>query len=68
VYGEHVLFPVNALTLGVNYDLLNRGTIRMAAGSQFTYNKADNKLNSLYGKNPMGFEVYLRFYPALMKM
>ncbi len=68
VYGNNVVFPVNAFTLGFNYDLLNIGKTRLAGGSQFTYYNADNKLNSLYGQNPMAFEVYLRFYPSLMKM
>jgi len=28
----------------------------------------DKQLSSLYGKNPLAGEVYLRFYPSLMKM
>jgi hypothetical protein len=68
VYGKDAVFPVNAFTLGFNYDVLNIGKTRLAAGSQFTFYNPDNKLNSLYGKNPMAFEVYLRFYPSLMKM
>ncbi|MES2430201.1 MAG: hypothetical protein V4556_04635 [Bacteroidota bacterium] len=68
VYGHDALFPVNAFTLGFNYDLLNIGKARLAAGSQFTLYSADKKLNTLYGKNPMAFEVYLRLYPSLMKM
>jgi hypothetical protein len=67
-YGHDALFPVNAVTLGFNYDLLKLGKTRLAGGSQFTYYHADNKLNNLYGKNPISFEVYLRLYPALMKM
>ncbi|MEO6719236.1 MAG: hypothetical protein ABIN67_02680 [Ferruginibacter sp.] len=67
-YGHDAIFPVNAFTVGFNYDLLNIGKTRIAGGSQFTWYSADNKLSSLYGKKPMAFEVYLRLYPGLMKM
>ncbi|MDN3657893.1 hypothetical protein QWZ08_19730 [Ferruginibacter paludis] len=68
IYGPGAVFPVNAFTLGFNYDLLHLGKTKLAGGSQFTLYHADSRLNSLYGKNPMAFEVHLRFYPALMKM
>lgn len=68
VYGDDAIFPVNAFTVGANYDLLNIGKTRLAGGSQFTLYSADSRLNSLYGKNPMAFEVYLRLYPSLMRM
>jgi hypothetical protein len=68
VYGEHAVFPVNAFTVGFNYDLIAIGKIRVAGGSQFSMYAASAKLNSLYGKNPMAYEVYLRIYPGLMKM
>jgi len=68
IYGDHVLFPINAFTIGFNYDLLKIGTINLAAGSQFTFYHEDKKLNDLYGKYPMAFEVYLRLYPGQMKM
>ncbi|MCW3106574.1 MAG: hypothetical protein JWQ09_1080, partial [Segetibacter sp.] len=68
VYGQHAVFPVNAFTIGFNYDLLRFGQTRLAGGSQFTLYHADEKLNNLYGKNPMAVEVYLRLYPGIMKM
>jgi len=68
VYGSDALFPVNAFTLGLNYDVLHFGKTNLSAGTQFSYYHADKKLNSLYGKNPMAFEIYLRIYPVLMKM
>lgn len=68
VYGHDALFPVNALTLGVNYDVVKLGQTRLAAGAQGGIYKADSKLDALYGKNPMSYEVFLRFYPARMKM
>ena len=67
-YGHDAVFPVNAFTIGFNYDLLSIGQTKLAAGSQFTIYHADEKLNSLYGKNPMAVEVYLRLYPGRMNM
>jgi hypothetical protein len=67
-YGHHIVFPVNAFTAGFNYDLLKFRNTRLAGGSQFTLYHADEKLNSLYGKNPMAVEVYLRLYPGRMRM
>jgi len=68
IYGQDALFAVNAFTVGFNYDLLNVGQTRLAGGGQFTFYKADEKLNSIYGKNPMAFEVYLRIYPDLLNI
>lgn len=67
-YGHDAVFPVNAFTLGVNYDLMKLGKARLAGGGQFSFYNADRRLNGPYGKNPMGCEIYLRFYPSLMKM
>lgn len=68
VYGHGTIFPVNAFTVGFNYDLLKIGKAQVAGGSQFTLYGAGKKLDSLYGKNPMAFEVYLRLSPSLKKM
>lgn len=67
-YGDETIFPINAITLGLNYDLFKIGPLNLAAGGQLTYYAADRKLNSLYGKNPLGGEVFLRLYPRMMKM
>ena len=68
LYGENTLFPVNALTLGLNYDLFHIGKIRVAGGGQLSAYHANNRLDNLYGKNPYAGEVFLRIYPSLMKM
>jgi hypothetical protein len=68
VYGHDAVFPVNAFTIGFNYDVLQLGQTRLAAGSQFTFYHADKRLDPLYGKNPMAVEVYLRLYPSMMLM
>jgi hypothetical protein len=66
-FGHDAIFPVNAFTAGFNYDLLNIGQTRLAGGGQFTFYHADDRLDPLYGKNPMAIEVYLRLYPGRMK-
>lgn len=68
IYGHDAVFPVNAFTLGFNYDILQIGKVKIAGGSQATVYHSTEKLNSLYGKNPMAVEVYLRVYPMKMKM
>ncbi|MGZ3975566.1 MAG: hypothetical protein ACXVMI_14955 [Flavisolibacter sp.] len=67
VYGHDAVFPVNALTAGVNYDLFNIGQTGLAGGGHFTFYHADERLDPLYGKNPMAFELYLRLYPGRMR-
>ncbi|MBZ0098872.1 MAG: hypothetical protein K8F30_07295, partial [Taibaiella sp.] len=67
-FDHHDLFPVNALTLGAAYDVLKIKPVRLAAGGQFSFYAADNKLDVLYGQNPMSFQLYLRLYPELMVM
>lgn len=68
IYGHETIFPVYAFTLGINIDLLNPGKLVIAGGSHITFYHADNRLDELYGKNPLGIEVYLRLYPKLLKM
>jgi len=68
IYGEHTLFPVNVLSAGINYDLVHIKPVNIALGGKFSFYHAPGTLNSLYGKNPVGAEVYLRIYPGLMKM
>ncbi|MFX1705691.1 hypothetical protein PV783_17115 [Chitinophaga sp. CC14] len=67
-YGAETLFPVNALTAGFSYDLLNIAKTRLALGGQFSVFLSDRSLHDLYGKNPMAMEVFLKLYPGLMKM
>lgn len=67
-YGDDTIFPINAITLGVNYDVAHIGPLNLAGGGQLSFYAADNRLSSLYGKHPMGGELFIRLYPRLMKM
>jgi hypothetical protein len=66
-YYNDANYSINAATLGISYDLLHAGALRVSAGMQATLYIPDIKLRSLYGNAPMGGEVYLRFYPTLIK-
>ncbi|WP_276135184.1 hypothetical protein [Polluticoccus soli] len=66
-FDHHDIFPVNALTLGLAYDLFHLGVIRIAAGTQASLYIAPEKLDPIYGNNPMSGQVYLRLYPTLMR-
>jgi hypothetical protein len=68
LYGADGIFPIHAITLGLNYDVLRLGPLNLAAGAQLTYYSADSRLNSLYGSHPMGGAAFIRLYPRLMKM
>lgn len=65
---DETVFPISAATIGFNYELLGFKKLVIAGGSQFTLYDADNRLNNIYGKNPMAIEVFIRLFPAIMKM
>lgn len=67
VYDHELMFPVNAATAGISYDILATGKTRVALGGQVSVYFEDNRLTSLYGNNPMAAEIYLRIYPAAIK-
>ena len=68
IYGHDAVFPVNAFTLGFSYHLFSIAKANVAAGTQVTFYQSASALESLYGKNPMAAQVYVRIYPSLMKM
>ncbi len=67
-YPAALRFNINALTLGVNRIMANYKQTNLTAGLQATINPTATYLQPLYGSNPIGFQVYLRVTPALMKM
>ncbi|WP_315821165.1 hypothetical protein [Paraflavitalea speifideaquila] len=68
IYGHDAIFPVHALTAGLNYTMLKVGPVRLATGGHLSFYHADKKLDGLYGKNPIGGQLYIRIYPNLMRM
>ena len=61
-------FNINAITLGVNHILSTFKNTNLTGGVQATVNVSPTELHPLYGSAPIGFEVYIRINPSLMKM
>ncbi|MFI5124563.1 MAG: hypothetical protein ACHQDF_04500 [Chitinophagales bacterium] len=67
IYGDHEnLFPVNAISLGIGYDLFSIGNLIIAGGGQIALYKTDRTLSSLYGNGPLSGQLYLHIYPGRM--
>ncbi|HEX6846321.1 MAG TPA: hypothetical protein VF144_05060 [Chitinophagaceae bacterium] len=63
----HINFNVHAFTAGYNRQLFSFNSINLNAGTQFTVHGVDKNLQSLYGKTPVSFQVYLQLRPSLHK-
>ncbi|MBB5396957.1 hypothetical protein [Mucilaginibacter sp. AK015] len=61
-------FNINAITLGANRILTTVKQTNLTLGLQATLNASPKALRPLYGDAPVGFQVYLRITPSLMKM
>jgi hypothetical protein len=61
-------FAINAITLGMNRILATFKQTNVTGGVQGTLNVSPSALKTLYGNMPVGFEVYIRINPSLMKM
>jgi hypothetical protein len=61
-------FSINALTLGVNHIISTVKRTNLTAGVQATLNISPSPLVPLYGNTPVGFEIYIRVTPSVMKM
>lgn len=61
----HERFDVHVFSLGYNRSLLQKGFFELAAGTKATINFPAKELKPLYGKAPVGFQVYLQFRPVL---
>lgn len=66
--GHESTYNVNLLALGAGYDLLHNTPVRVSLGAQASVYKAPAALDGVYGKMPLSAQVYLRFYPRLMRM
>ena len=58
-------FNINAISVGYNHILLPGQSFDLSGGTKATLNVSDKKLYSLYGKTPVGFEVYLQLRPPV---
>ncbi|MGE5430330.1 MAG: hypothetical protein ACM3QX_04600 [Syntrophomonadaceae bacterium] len=62
------IFPINAITIGASYSLLQFANTSFRFGIQGSLFTTVSALEYLYGKNPLSVEVYFRITPGLMAM
>jgi hypothetical protein len=60
-------FGVGQFSIGYVRDLTPNRSYQTGVGAAVTFNRVPSELNSVYGKSPMGFWLFLRIRPAKMK-
>lgn len=68
LYDKHKNFMINTLTIGINYIFLDVFKTNAIIGIQAAIFNTEASLNTIYGKNPLSAEIYLRINPGMMKM
>src|ERR1051326_8918033 len=58
-------FNINAGTVGYNQTICKSSYFQLAAGAQATINFPPRALHTLYGKTPLGGELYLQMKPRI---
>ncbi len=61
-------FRIGAYTLGGVRDLVHNTKWNVGLGADFTVYSKPAILDSIYGRNPVSFAIFLRFRPGQMKM
>jgi len=61
-FGE-TSFDINAFTLGYNKRIAPASPVEISLGAQATFNFPPKDLQDLYGKLPIGLQIYLQFRP-----
>jgi hypothetical protein len=61
-------FDINALTLGANYRLFQFSNTEVSLGLQGSVYFTPKDLHTVYGKNPLSAQVYLKINPSVMGM
>lgn len=59
-------FDINALTLGTNYRLFQFANTNLSIGLQGSIYFSPKELQSIYGKNPLSAQIYIKLNPADM--
>lgn len=67
-----LLYILSGETIAVQYDHMTGGNMVMAKDTTKNPDNMiqhnDGRLNSLYGKNPMAIEAFIRLFPSRMRM
>lgn len=66
-FSEHQTFQINAFTFGLNKFILITDFVYASLGIQATVHLIDANLKTIYGNMPVSGQVYLRFFPPLVK-
>lgn len=61
----HKTWDIHTLSVGYNRSIVQLGPVELAAGAKATINLPAKDLQGLYGKTPVGFQVYLQLRPTL---
>jgi hypothetical protein len=64
----HPVFRIGAYTFGAARDLWNTEMLSVALGGDVTLYSKPDVLDTLYGRNPTSYKIFLRLRPARMKM
>jgi hypothetical protein len=65
--GAHPQFRIGAYTFGGARDIWNTNEWSIAVGGDFTFYSKPAALDSLYGRNPTSYKLFLRIRPGRMK-
>jgi len=68
LFPDNPLFPsfrIGAYTFGGARDLVQKTLWQLALGADLTLYSKSSTLDSVYGQNPVSFQIFLRFCPAL---
>ena len=60
-------FRIGAFTFGAVRDIAEGPYGQLGAGADLTFYSKPAALDAMYGKNPVSFQVFLRFRPPAMK-
>lgn len=65
---HHPSFRIGAYTFGGARDIWTTTKVSMAIGSDLTFYSKAERLDPIYGSNPVSWKAYLRFRPGKMDM
>ncbi|MGB7330325.1 MAG: hypothetical protein WBD25_02980 [Terriglobales bacterium] len=58
-------YRIGAYTFGGAHDLIQSPLWQLALGADLTFYSKPSTLDSVYGRNPVSFQIFLRVRPAL---
>ena len=67
-FEHHTKFNINALTLGANYRIFNLSNTDISIGMQGSIYFTPGELQTIYGKNPVSAQMYIKINPSRMLM